>query len=170
MTLALFELAAQYRQLLELAGCEEIPPEIIRDTLDGLTGELDAKAINVAKFILSLEAQAQAVSEAATSMAARAQRIQNRAESIRAYLLFQLQSSKKLKIEAPELIVAVRKNPPALGLREDAKIPAMFMKTPEPAPPPQPYPDKRAILKALQAGQKIEGAWIKQGQRLEIDV
>lgn len=164
--LALYELAAQYRQLQDLADSDDLPAEVIRDTLEGLTGEVEAKSINVAKFILSLEAHADAISDAAKHMADRAQRVRNRAESIRAYLLFQMQATGTTKITCPEFTMAVRSNPPAVGLRDDVELPPEFMAAPPDPPPPR--PDKRAILAALKAGRHIDGAWIEQGQRLEI--
>jgi hypothetical protein len=164
--LALYELAAQYRQLQDLADTDDLPAEVIRDTLEGLTGELEAKSINVAKFVLSLEAHADAISDAAKQMTDRAQRVRNRAESIRAYLLFQMQATGTTKITCPEFTMAVRSNPPAVGLRDDVELPAEYMAKP-PEPPP-PRPDKRAILDALKSGKQIDGAWIEQGQRLEI--
>jgi hypothetical protein len=164
--LALYELAAQYRQLQDLADTDDLPAEVIRDTLEGLTGEIEAKSINVAKFVLSLEAHADAISDAAKQMTDRAQRVRNRAESIRAYLLFQMQATGTTKITCPEFTMAVRSNPPAVGLRDDVELPAEYMAKP-PEPPP-PRPDKRAILDALKSGKQIDGAWIEQGQRLEI--
>lgn len=164
-TLALFELAAQYRQLQELADSDDLPAEVVRDTLEGLTGDIELKSINVAKFILSLEAHADAISDAAKQMADRAQRVRNRAESIRAYLLFQMQATGTTKITCPEFTMSVRSNPPAVGLRDDVDLPPEFMAT---ADPPPPRPDRKAILAALKAGRHVDGAWLEQGQRLEI--
>lgn len=163
--LALYELAGEYHRLLALADTDELPAEVIRDTLEGLTGEIEIKSVNIAKFILSLEAHADAISAAAKQMSNRAQRVRNRAESIRAYLLFQMQATGISKVTCPEFTLAVRSNPPAVGLREDVQLPPEFMTTPD---PPEPYPDKRKIAEALKAGKEIEGAWLEQGQRLEI--
>lgn len=165
-TLALYELAAQFRQLQELADSDDLPAEVVRDTLEGLTGDIELKSINVAKFILSLEAHAAAISDAAKQMTDRAQRVRNRAESIRAYLLFQMQATGTNKVTCPEFTLTVRTNPPAVGLRDDVKLPPEYMA--ERPPPPPPKPDKKAILAALKAGKEIDGAWIEQGQRLEI--
>lgn len=163
--MALYELSNQFLRLQDLADTDDLPPEVIRDTLEALTGEIELKSINVAKFILSLEAHADAISDAAKQMAARAQRVRNRADSIRAYLLFQMQATGTTKVTCPEFTLAVRSNPPAVGLREDIELPPEFMVTPDPPPP---HPDKRKIAEALKAGRQIDGAWLEQGQRLEI--
>lgn len=52
---ALYELVAQHKSLEYLATSEDLPPEVVRDTLDGLEGELRDKAVSVAHFILNLE-------------------------------------------------------------------------------------------------------------------
>ena len=65
---ALYEIAGQYRELLQLADDGDLPPELIRDTLERLTGDLEAKAINVAKFAGNLDAVADSIDEAAEAM------------------------------------------------------------------------------------------------------
>jgi Gp157 protein len=163
--LALYELAGEYHRLIALADTDELPAEVIRDTLEGLTGEIEIKSVNIAKFILSLEAQADAITAAAKQMNVRAQRVRNRADSIRAYLLFQMQATGTTKVTCPEFTLARRSNPPAVGLREGVELPPEYMTTPEPPPP---FPDKRKIAEALKAGKEIDGAWLEQGERLEI--
>lgn len=163
--LALYELAGDYLRLQDLADSDELPAEVIRDTLEGLSGEIEIKSVNIAKFILSLEAHADSIGDAAKQMNARAQRVRNRADSIRAYLLFQMQATGITKVSCPEFTLAVRSNPPAVGLREEVQLPPEFMTWPDPPPS---MPDRRKIADALKAGREIEGAWLEQGQRLEI--
>lgn len=163
--LSLYELTGDYLRLQQLADSDELPAEVIRDTLEGLSGEIQEKSINVAKFILSLEAHAEAIAGAAKQMTARANRVQARADSIRAYLLFQMQATGTTKVTCPEFTLAVRSNPPAVGLREDVQLPPEYMTWPDPPPS---VPDRRKIAEALKAGKEIDGAWLEQGQRLEI--
>jgi len=163
--LSLFELAAQYRELKDLMETDELPPDVIRDTLEAVGGDLEAKAVNVAKVVLSLEAHAEAIQQAGKAMTERARRVQGRADSIRAYLLYQMNATETTKVTCPEFSMAVRSNPPAVVIRDDAEIPAEFMVVPE-APPPR--VDKKALLAALKAGRQVDGCWIEQGQRLDI--
>ncbi len=162
---ALYEIAQQYHELALLADADDLPPEVIRDTLEGLQGTLEAKATNVAKFVLGLEAEAKMIDEAAEAMRKRAELRRRRAENIRNYLLFQLQQVGIMKIECPEFRIAVRKNPEAVEINNPEEVPAEYMVTP-PAPPP--HPDKAAIKAALKAGAEIPGCWLRQGERLEI--
>lgn len=164
---ALYELTNEYRSLSAITEDDELPPEVIRDTLEALTGDLEAKATNIAKLVLGLEMEAAMIEEAAEAMRQRAQRRKRRAEQIKAYTLFCLQSTGISKISCPEFTLAVRKNPEAVEIDEHADIPSEFMVQPEPPPL---RPDKKALKEALKAGRKITGVWLKQTERLEIKV
>ena len=161
----LFKIAEQYRELSVLAEHDDLPPDVIRDTLDALGGDLEVKSTNVAKFVLGLEMEARMIEDAAEEMKARAQRRKKRAESIRAYLLLCLQSAGVSKIECPEFTISVRRNPEAVEIEDPQSIPAEFMVQPE---PPLPRPDKALIKAAIKSGRHVPGAWIRQGERLEV--
>ena len=84
MTLpALYELAGEYRAAAEQLADLDLPPEVVADTLEGLAGDLEQKATNVALFARNLEATAAAIKQAEADMAARRKAIENRAASIR---------------------------------------------------------------------------------------
>ena len=51
----LYELTGQYMDLMEMA--EEADPDVLRDTLEGIEGEIEDKADNYAKVIRTLEGQ-----------------------------------------------------------------------------------------------------------------
>ena len=163
----LYEIANAYKDLALLVETDDIPAEAIRDTLESLGGDLEAKSTNIAKFILGLEAEANMIDEAAKAMQSRAERRRRRAESIRNYMLFQLQQAGVTKVECPEFTISVRKNPEAVEIDDPEQVPAEYMVTPEPPPP---RPDKKAIKDALKAGTPVRGCWLRTGERLEIKV
>lgn len=162
----LYQLSNQYQEALSvLTDSGDLPAEVVRDTLEGLTGELQDKAVNVAKFTLDLESGADAIEAAGKAMIERARRIRKRAESIRSYLLFNMQATGITKIECPEFVLAVRKNPEAVVIADGAVLPDEFMVTPEPPPA---RVDKKLLKDALKAGRVIDGAWLESGERLEV--
>jgi hypothetical protein len=163
--LKLYEIANQFQALEQLTESDDLPAEVISDTLEALKGDFEAKAIAVGKFILSLEANAKAINEAARAMAVRAARISARAESIRAYLQFHMQALEKKRIESPELVIARRSNPPAVVITDAGAIAPHFWVQPEPPPP---RIDKKAVKAAIDAGERVEGAYVEAGERLEI--
>ena len=71
------------------------------------------------------------------------------------------------KIEAADgtFSASVQNNPPSVDIIDLAAIPTEFMRI-KIAPPPE--PDKTAIKKALSEGKLIDGASLKQTQRLVI--
>lgn len=164
---ALFDISSQFRALALLADEDELPPEVIRDTLEGLQGDLEVKAANIAKFVLGLEAEAHAIDALAAAIKDRGAKRQRRAESIRAYILLCMQNASVTKISCPEFTISVRRNPKAVEIEDSTEIPEEYMVQPEPLPK---RPDKDAIKKALEAGTEVKGAWLRQGEHLRITV
>ena len=167
MSLKLFELTEQFRSLERLTESDELAPEFIADTLEGLQGDFEAKAIAVAKFILSLEAASEDIGEAAKAMELRAARVQKRADSVRAYLLFQMQAIDWKKIDAADIVISRRSNPVAVQVTDEHSIPAQFWVQPE--PPPKRI-DKKAIKEALQSGTDVPGCFLESGESIRITV
>lgn len=162
---ALYELAHSYREAADKLADLDLPPEVIEDTLESLSGDLEVKATNTAMVIRNIEASAAAIKEAEAQMAARRKALENRAARVKDYLLANMMVAGIQKIECPYFKLAVRENPPAVEIFEPGLIPAEFMKTPEPPPP---APDKAAIKEAIKAGQEVPGCKLSRGLRLEI--
>jgi hypothetical protein len=162
---ALYQLADQHRELQALADADEVPPEVLRDTLEALEGSIEVKATSVAAFVRNMETHAELIEGAAKQLQERAARARRKADSVKAYLLFQMQAVGMSKIEAPEFTIALRNNPEAVRIADDAELPPEYLVQP-PAPPPR--PDKTAIKAALKAGCEVPGCWLEAGQRVEI--
>lgn len=163
---SLFALTDQYRSLQALAESEtDIPDEVIRDTLEALGGELELKAQNVARFALSQEAMADMIEAAADAMKLRAKRLRGRTAHLRQYLLANMQAADITRIESPEIVLSVKKNPAAVVVFDESAVPAELMIQ---KPPPPPAPDKRGIADRLKAGQDVPGCRLEQGYRLDV--
>lgn len=161
----LYELVGQYRALEVLEASDDIPPEVIRDTLEGLEGELQEKATNVGLFIRNLVSTADSIYEAANQMRARADRLKHRADSLQDYLLFNMQASGITKIESPYFTLAVKKNPPTVVIDSEEEIPEDYKVQP---PPAAKRIDKTSIAQAFKDGVKVPGCHIEQRERLEV--
>ncbi len=165
---SLFEITDQYRQLQQLEASEDLPIEVIQDTLEGLEGALEVKAVNVAKFVLNAEAMATAIEEASKRMKLRADRLRNRVTYVKDYLKSSMDAVQKIKIESPELVLSIKKNPPSVVIEDEKLIPFGYMVMPPPPPPPVGRPDKKLIGDALKVGTPVPGCKLDQGTRLEI--
>lgn len=162
---ALYVLAEEFRTAADKLADLDLDDQTIADTLEGMSGELELKAQNVAMFARNLEATAAAIKEAEASMAARRKAIETRADGLRRYLLTSMQVAGIQKIECPFFKLTVRDNPAAVEIFEPGLVPSDFMRQPEPPPP---APDKAAIKAALQSGADVPGARLTRGVRLEI--
>lgn len=165
MTTSLYVVAAEYRAAADQLADLDLPENVVRDTLESISGDLEAKAINVAQFIRNLEASAEQIKAAEKSMADRRKAMEKRADDVRQYLLDNMLMAGISKIECPYFRMAIRENPPAVVINEPGLIPAAYMT--DPAPPP-PAPDKKLIKKAIDDGFDVPGAHLARGKRLEI--
>lgn len=166
----LYELVGQYRSLEALESSEDLPPEVIRDTLEGLEGQLQDKATNVGLFIRNLESTADAIDEAAETMRERGARLRKRAQSLSDYLQFNMLAAGISKVESPYFTLKIKTNPPTVVVDSESLVPAEYMTQPEPLPPPPPRPDKKAIAAAFKAGEEVPGCHVEQRQRLSIEL
>lgn len=163
--LALYLLADEYLVNLRTLADLDLDEQTVTDTLEGLSGDLEVKATNVAAFARNLEASADAIKNAEAAMASRRRSIEKRAERMRAYLKDNMERVGILKIESPQFCLSIKKNPPAVHVEAPELVPAEFMKI---QPPPPPMLDKKAVGDALKAGNDVPGCRLEQGTRLEI--
>lgn len=163
--LALFQLADLYLADLNKLADLDLDEQTVADTLEGLSGELEVKATNVAAFARNLEASAEAIKGAEEQMAKRRKAIERRAESLKSYLKANMERTGILKIEGPHFALAIKKNPPAVHVEAQELVPNEFFNQP---PPPAPVMDKKRISDALKAGRDVPGCRLDQGTRLDI--
>ena len=165
MSLSLYVLSSEYRAAAEQLADLDLPEEVVRDTLESISGDLEAKSVNVASFVRNLEASAEQIKEAEAAMEARRKAIEKRAANVRQYLLDNMIAAGISKIECPHFRLAVRENPPAVVINEPGLIPAAYMTDP---PPPPSAPDKKLIAQAIKDGFDVPGAHLARGKRLDI--
>lgn len=167
MTMMLYEISEQYRSLLSLAEREDLPPDVIRDTLDGLEGLFEDKAVAVSHMILNLESSANAIVDRAGAMLARGNRMAERAEQLRAYLMLHMQVIDRKRIEHEDFTIRRQNNPPSVVIDDETVVPSEYKVKP-PAPPER--IDKQAIGIALAAGKDVPGAHVYKGEHLRIQI
>jgi hypothetical protein len=163
--LTLYEIAAEYRQMVEALLATDGDEQTIADTIEGESFPLEVKAQNAAYAIRTLLANAEAIESAEKAMAARRKAMENRAANIKDYLLYCMTVAGIQKIECPHFSIKVVNNGASVAIDDDRQIPERFLRKPE-APPPQ--PDKKAIGEALKAGEVVPGARLVRGKRVDI--
>lgn len=166
-SLSLYQLSGNYLQALDFLTDPELnlPIEAVNDTLEALTGELEDKAVNVAKFIRNMEVTAKAIKTAELEMAKRRKSLETRVQWLEDYLKSSMEATGIRTIECPHFKLSIAKNPAALDLFDTNAVPSEYKHietvTTE-------YIDRAAIKAALANGQIIQGARLTNGTRLVI--
>ena len=75
---SIYELTGEYLELMDMLEDEEIDEQTIIDTLEALDGEIENKADNYAKIILSLESDIDGISKENNRLATRKKTYENR--------------------------------------------------------------------------------------------
>lgn len=161
----LFDIAADYREAADRLSELDLPPEVVTDTLESLSGDLTVKATNIAAMTRNWRALAAAIKDAEQRMAERRKALEARASRVEDYLLNAMLYARMERVDSPMLAVAVKVNPPAVVIDNAEQVPAGYLRQPEPPPP---EPDKVRIKSALAAGQDVPGCRLVQRKRIDI--
>ena len=163
---ALYQLTAEYVAIQQKLLEDDLPPEVIADTLESLSFPLEKKAIAVAHVIGNFEAAALAMIEAETRMATRRTSIEAKATKLREYLRVNMIHAGIHSIESPEASLKLKKKPQSVEIYNSDLLPADYMRMP---PAPDPKPDKKLIADAIKDGFDVPGAKLSnEDYRLEI--
>lgn len=162
--IALYEITGAYKQLENMLDGDIDEAEFLA-AIDTIDGALKEKATNIAMFVRNIEAAAAAIKDAEGMMATRRKALENKAKSVKAYVLRNMIDAGITKIECPLFTLSVRNNPLSIVIDDEQKIPANYMRRPEPPPP---APDKKKMLEDIKQGVIIDGVHTEQGKSLVI--
>lgn len=163
--IALYELAAEYKAAADALAELDLPENVIHDTLESLSGDLEAKAVNTVMLVRNLEATAEQIKVAEKAMAERRKAYEARATRIKQYVLDNMIHAGIQKIECPQFKIAIRDNPPSVVIDDEKQVPPAYFTDP---PPPPKALDKKLIAQAIKDGFEVPGAHLERGQRLDI--
>lgn len=160
----LFDLAAEMREIAAQLAEMDIDEQTMADTLESVSLPFETKAANVAAVAKSHDAEADAIEAAAKAMLDRAKAKRNRSAWLRDYVLANMQRAGLAKIECPWFRLAVRQNPGAVVIDDEAAIPDDYRRE----IPASYVVDKGLVKAALQDGYAVPGVRLHRGVRLEI--
>ena len=140
----LYEIATTHNQaLLAMADMDDLPDEVIKDTMEALEGNFNDKALSVAGFFLNIDVDIQAMKEAEKRIADRRKVKENQVKWMKDYLLSNMVRTGITKIECPQFKISIRNNPESVSVLDESLIPAEFMRSVTTT-----SPDKTAIKNA----------------------
>lgn len=108
--------------------------------------------------VLEIEAMEEAIALQQKALSQRKDRLSNQAERIRAAILLAMGSADLKKLELPRATLTRKAMPAKVIITSEADLPSAFVieKT-------ELKPDRKALLEALKANQKIPGAELSNG-------
>ena len=155
----LYSLTDEYREALKGMQDADVDNQTILDTLEGLTGDVEAKGKNVAAFLQNLESDALALKDAENRIAARRKVIENKVSHMKEYLRVNMEKCEITEISCPEFVVKLGKPSAVCQIDDESKLGSDYIVTKTTS-----SPDKRLILKDLKADKDVPGASIGYGK------
>lgn len=138
--------------MAELQAMEDIDPETLADTLEGLEMEFEVKLSNLARWVRDLEGDSEKLSNELKRLATKRQSVDKRVESLKEYVRQALLSSGRTKVGDGVHTWRVQQNPPKVVVEAGADIPLCYY-----VEKVDRQVDKGAIKQALQAGHTVPG-------------
>ena len=120
----ILEWIAEHEKEIVAAG-GELPPELV-DLLERVEGDLTEKVRRIALVILNLTASARAALAETDRIAAMARSYDRQAESLKRYLMFQMERAGTTRVETPTVKVRIQKNTRPSIRCSTAEIPEQF--------------------------------------------
>lgn len=164
-TSTLVQLSEQLSAIRDQAEWGTQDEEFWGDTLDGAEGMVSDKLISCAFALQSMERRATEMKALADAYKARIKAAEATSEWMRRYILAGLKTLTDKRLDAPEVLLSVRRGAEKLVLEEGVEFSAGYMFQP---PTPEAIPDKAVIKSVLQSGTKLEGASLTRGESLNI--
>lgn len=162
----LYQVETQYRLKIDalLRDAEEnsLPAEVVNDTLEALQGELEVKQVNIAAYILDLEAQEAAMDNYITNMQIRKRLINDRKNRLKRYVIDSMKRTGRKKLESDEFSVSLRQSQ-RVHITDVTYLPEEYVRQTISV-----EPDKARIKEALKMGKRIEGALLEEHDNLII--
>ena len=125
LTGTLREITGELMQLMIMLE-DEPDSEMLKDTLEGLSGELDVKAENYVYVIKEYEGQIENIKKEIERLTARKKVAENAIERLKNALLYAMQVTDTKKCGGKLYTISLRNNAPQLGQLDESRIPEKY--------------------------------------------
>ncbi|NWO21341.1 siphovirus Gp157 family protein [Oribacterium sp. oral taxon 102] len=159
-----YDLTEEYMQVLRMAEDPEVDETALRDTLEGLSGEIEDKVDGYCGVIAQLSSDAKGLDAQIARMAEMKASLERNIRRMKQTLQSNMELIGKPKVKTPLFSVWIQKNVPSLKLDvEDPKqLPAEYLI------PQDPKINTQKIKDELKAGEKLPFARLEQSASLRI--
>lgn len=112
---------------LEVEGIEDVPEEVLRDTLEGIEGTLSEKIDAIAGLLNRWSQHEAVIQDEIKRLQKRKATFGNKKRRLKEYLAYQMGRLNSPKIETDLYTVSLRKGREHLVVDNEDEIPAMFL-------------------------------------------
>lgn len=162
----LYELTGQYQFLLSLATDPDTDPQILEDSMESLSGEIEDKADGYARVMAELEARKAAVKAEKDRLAALESSLGKNIDRMKESLKTSMIATGKTKFKTDLFSFNIQKNPPRVVIDDPDRIPEGFL---IPQPPKVDTASIKESLKSVDAAASWKGiCHLEQGESLRI--
>jgi len=151
------ELSAELLEVQALALDPEIPAEALQDTLDGMAGLFNEKAVSVVHVITNGASDVAAMDAEIKRLQDRKTVMNNAMARLKEYLKFNMEATGVTSIKSPLFSITLAKGRERVIVDDVDTMPSDYTNTKIVV-----TPDKRLILKALKDGYDVPGAHIER--------
>lgn len=156
----LYTLSEQFRELQGLVdNADEDMAVAVRDTMQMIEGEFQAKAQAITSLALNLDSDVEAIDGEIKRLQERKRLITNRQGQLKEYLRENMEATGITKISCPLFTITLAKGKQVAVVDKKDSIPDDFMRVTTSI-----EPDKLAIVAALKAGQEVPGTHLETGK------
>jgi len=149
------ELTSDLIEVNALAEDPEITPEMLADTIDGLEGMFNDKAINVVHVIANSDSDIAEIDSEIARLSARKKVMTNGKDRLKEYLRMNMEASEIKKIEHPLFTITLAAGRDKCEIEDPVMLPTNYTVTKTTV-----NPDKIKILADLKEGVEIPGAFM----------
>jgi len=155
----LYELSNQMVGLQRLMEEDDLDPQVLEDTLDGLKGDIQVKAEGLLAYVGNLGSDVDAIDAAIKRLQGRKKTLVNKQDSLRDYLRHNMESADIQKITCPLFTITLRKPSMVVDAPDIRKVPKEYRITTT-----NTVPDKFAIKAAFKKGEYVPGCKLVPGK------
>ena len=153
------ELSHELQEVQSLALDPDVPEEALRDTLDGIEGMFNEKAVRIVHVIANSGTDVDAISAEIKRLSERKRSIELAQDRLREYLRFNMEAAGISKISSPLFTITLAAGRDIVEIYDEAALPDEFVRVKTVV-----SPEKVDILNALKSGIDVPGATITKSK------
>lgn len=168
MNNSLYAISDEIMQLMEAADAGDIPEEAFADTLECLEMEFDDKVDELVSYLKDLAARSAAIQAEEKNLAERRKIIERKYDRIKTYVADAMLSAGVNKFESARNRITFRRSEGTIIDDEAGFIAWAMTDRDDLLTYPAPKINLTAVKKAIQNGEKIDGARVEEKQNMQI--